>query len=279
MLFIELRVFLAVKVSRRAFILSALVGGLGLLLTDSLFYEPRVHVSLEYLDVVLNGLGEDFTIGHISDIHLGSPSPIWRALNVLKDGNPDVIVVTGDIFSKQDRLEEGLEVVGRLIEIAPTYLVYGNWDYWSNVDLDEFKRKAENIGAVILRNEWVRLEYGVYLIGVDDPYTGRDRLEEAMVGCKGPKVLLAHSPQIIGKAEGRVNLILSGHTHGGQVVIPGLGPLYVPLPGKYRKYCSGLYTVGETLMYVNRGIGISVFPIRFACPPEVTLVRLTPPLL
>ncbi|MBO8181669.1 MAG: metallophosphoesterase [Archaeoglobus sp.] len=267
------------KVTRRKFLTGAFAGISAILLSDALLYEPRILISVEKLEVS-GSVEERFRIVQISDIHLGNVTPIWNALSVIKRLKPDVVVVTGDVFSSPEKLDEGVELVEELSDLAPTLIVYGNWDYWSGVDLEEFEvRVGSNAkDAKILKNSYVMMNR-VCFAGVDDPYTGRDVLEKAISireGFKGFTVLLAHSPQIIGKAEGRVDLVLSGHTHGGQVTIPGIGPLYVPLPKEYRKYKSGLYKVGNTLLYVNRGIGTSVFPARFACPPEVTLISLHP---
>jgi len=115
-----------------------------------------------------------------------------------------------------------------------------------------------------LVNENIEVEDNFYIVGVDDPYTMHDRLDKALQGIRENSVivLLAHSPEIVGKAANKVDIILAGHTHGG--------PLYVPLPRKYRRYVSGLFKVGETYMYVNRGIGTSILPVRFMCTPEVT---------
>ena len=110
-----------------------------------------------------------------------------------------------------------------------------------------------------------------YLIGVDDPYTCRDNLGKAMPkGDKG-KILLAHFPQIIGKAKGRVDLILARHAHGGQVRLPLIGPIYLPLPREYLECDRGLFNIGGTAMYVSGGPGAS-FPLRFMRPPEIVII-------
>jgi len=133
--------------------------------------------------------------------------------------------------------------------------------------------------VTVLRNDFTIISRGncsIVFAGVDDPYAGRDDLYKALYGV--PRnyfiVLIAHSPQIIDKAKGKVGIILSGHTHGGQIVIPFYGPVMVPLPREYRRYVSGLYVIGDTYMYVTRGIGTSIYPIRMFCPPEITLIKL-----
>lgn len=270
---------MTMKITRRKFLAGAFAGASALLLSDALVYEPRILISIENLDVSSELLDESFRIVQISDIHLGNVSPVWNTLPVIRKLKPHFIAITGDIFSSAEKLDEGVELVRELSDLATTFIVYGNWDYWTEVDLKEFEVRIDsNVreGAKILKNSHMMVD-GICFAGVDDPYTGKDQLEKTISDCKGFKgytILLAHSPQIIGKAKGKVDLVLSGHTHGGQVTIPGVGPFYVPLPKEYRKYRSGLYKVEGTLLYVNRGIGTSVLPARFACPPEVTLVNL-----
>lgn len=115
----------------------------------------------------------------------------------------------------------------------------------------------------------------IYIAGVDDPYIGYDNVESALRKIREEDVviLLAHSPQIIDKCIGKVDLILSGHTHGGQVIIPFFGPLFVPLPYEYRKFTYGYFDFNRTKMFVSRGIGTSIFPIRFLCPPEIVIIE------
>jgi len=149
-----------------------------------------------------------------------------------------------------------------------------------NHDTELVKNYLTASGIRVLDNEHEKIFLGkdyIYLIGVDDPWTGRDDLARAMEGTEkdGLKILLAHSPDIIDKAaKQKIDLVLVGHTHGGQVNIPFLGELIQSLLKYGQQYTKGLFKIDSTYLYVNRGIGTSVFPIRFNCPPEITLIEL-----
>jgi len=117
----------------------------------------------------------------------------------------------------------------------------------------------------------------IYLVGVDDPDTSYDNLSYAIKNIEEkdiPKILLAHSPEIIEDIAGQnIDLILAGHTHGGQIKIPFVRPFWVPT--KYHgKYANGLFKINNSYLYVNRGVGTTFLPIRFNCPPEITLIEL-----
>ncbi|RLF09960.1 MAG: hypothetical protein DRJ68_05705 [Thermoprotei archaeon] len=277
---------LPAKRSSRA--LLALVVVLAVFALYAFLVEPNLLVTTTELDLEFEGLPDDlagFRIVQVSDMHFGMwhlPIRDSLVLSSVEGLKPDVIVVTGDLICRSSAMSEAISFVAHLTSIAPTYVIMGNWDYWSGANMTSFREELERVGAVVLVNQHVELRVGsavMYIIGVDDPYTWRDDLDKAMSGVPSNsfKLLLAHSPQIIDRAAGRVDLILAGHTHGGQVKIPLLGPLFVPLPGKYRQYVEGLFSVNGTLMYVNRGVGTSLMPIRFLTPPEVTLIVLLKP--
>ena len=268
--------------SRRRFLTLAGVAVSGLM-ADGLVLEPNFIVSKSRVSInakLWKNL-DGFRIAHISDTHFGfagllNPETVYsKVLSMVREIRPDAIAYTGDLISREESAEEALKFVEKLSRTSPVFIVWGNWDHLKlKRKLNAFKDELESAGEVaVLNNESLELENRVYLAGVDDPFTGRDRLDSALPAGYGFKILLAHSPQIIGSAAGRVEVILSGHTHGGQVVLPFVGPAYVPLPERYRKYASGLYEIRETLLYVNRGIGMSFLPVRFMCPPEVAEIE------
>ena len=268
--------------SRRKFLTIAGLSVSGFMV-DGLIIEPGLMVSRSKISIkVGESLNLDnFRIAHISDTHFGfySFETIYdRVLSTVKGIRPDIIAYTGDLISRKESTEDALKFVERLSRTSPVFIVWGNWDHYKlESKLNTFKEELESAGeVVVLTNEGVELERGerVYMIGVDDPFTGRDRLDAALPADKGLKILLAHSPQIIDSAEGRVDVVLSGHTHGGQVVLPFIGPVYIPLPEKYKKYAAGVYKIRGTVLYVNRGIGMSFLPMRFMCPPEVAEIDL-----
>lgn len=218
----------------------------------------------------------------ISDLHLHEIGDKEKyVLKAIEELNPDLVVITGDLIDDSknaDKLYSFLRNISQVVK--KVYIVLGNWDYWSTVDLNDYVQNLENLGAIVLINSndlVMKDKFCINIVGVDDPYTGRADLEKALMGIKPTcyTILLAHSPQIIDEAvEKNVDLILTGHTHGGQVVIPFYGPLFLPLEKKYRKYSSGLFKVGNSTLYVNRGLGTSIIPVRLFCRPEITLIEI-----
>lgn len=146
-------------------------------------------------------------------------------------------------------------------------------------DIGRLRRALEGRGIQFLDNRAVRLEgTGVYLVGVEDWMEGSPELEKGLenVPPGAPTILLSHNPDIIAcKAAARADLILSGHTHGGQIVLPLIGPAYTHTEQLARSEASGYTRRGNTQIYVHRGLGESI-PIRFGAPPHVTLIRLLP---
>jgi len=274
----------AVKLKRRTWMLAICVAAVALLVYSSII-EPNLMVTSTRMTLSFESLPEDFNgfkIAHVSDLHFGTWHLAVRndlVVRAIEGFEPDLIVVTGDLICKPLSVDEALRFTARLTSIAPTIVVLGNWDYWSGADVTLFVEGLRGIGAVVMFNEWVALKRGsseIYVVGLDDPHTMRDDLAKALnrVPPNAFKILLAHSPQAFKATLGQVDLVLAGHTHGGQVVIPLLGLLYVPLPPDSREYVKGLFVEGETSMYVTSGVGCSLLPLRFLCPPEVALITL-----
>ena len=272
--------------SKKMWMLGVAYASIVALLVYSSVLEPNFVVTTTSLTLSFEDLPEEFNgfrIAHVSDPHFGT----WRlatrddlVVRAIESFKPDLIVVTGDIVCKSLSANEASRFVARLTSIAPTIVVLGNWDYWSGVNITLFVEELKGVGAVVLLNEWTAIERGgseIYVVGLDDPYTMRDDLTKALSGVPPDafKILLAHSPQAFKEALGQVDLVLVGHTHGGQVVAPFLGPLHVPLPPDSRKYVKGLFVEGGTSMYVTSRVGCSLLPLRFLCPPEVALITLT----
>ncbi len=237
--------------------------------------EPNMVVTRE-LTVRSPGIERRLRIMLVSDLHMHG---VWLrefiVLNIARAVKPDMIIVAGDLIESPDGAEAAVSLIRAFSRISRVVVVWGNWDHWSGVNLTVFRRRLEECGATVLVNEALTLEEWLTVAGVDDPYTGRADLDRALARCPpGFRLLVAHSPQIIGLAAGKVDLVLAGHTHGGQVVIPFIGPLFIPLPRRYRGYVYGLYVVNGTLLYVTRGVGTSFLPVRFMCPPEVALIIL-----
>jgi len=267
------------RLTRRRFL--AALGGVALgLLVDGSLIEPQLALEVAHLELGV-GVEQPLRVAQVTDLHFGNNllfNVYEAALSAVGGARPDLIAVTGDLVSKPTAVEEALDFVSKLASRAPVYIVPGNWEYWSlGEGVQGFLEELESQGEVkALVNDSVEA-LGIDVVGVDDPFLGRDDLDAALRGARGGvKLLLAHSPQIIGRARGRVSIALTGHTHGGQVNVPLLGPLYVPLPAEYRRYVSGLFNEGGTYMYVCRGLGTSLVPVRLMCRPELLILDLAP---
>ena len=235
----------------------------------------RQEIYLHRLPAGLHGL----RLVHLSDFHYGpltDSKHLERAVKAANDLRPDVIVLTGDYIS-QDRIYAApcAELVGRLRARFGVYAVLGNHDHWTDAALIADLFQAE--GIKVLVNEGLRLDLkgeSFWLAGVDDTMVGLEDLPLALAGSSDDemKLLLAHNPIILRRAaRAGVDLVLSGHTHGGQVT---LRPEKNRSGRPRRRLLRGLGRRGNTQIYVTRGLGTVVLPIRYGCPPEVSVLEL-----
>jgi predicted MPP superfamily phosphohydrolase len=240
------------------------------------FVEPR-WVQGTYHRVAVKGLPQTLNVVHLTDIHASRAVPlrfVRRVFERINAERPDLIVVTGDLVTEDTSYIDGIAaLLGELRARLGTYVILGNHDYWT--DGGRISRALETHGVVHLRNTNVLLD-GLRLVGIDDHWTGNDNLDRAMagVGDDEPRLLLMHSPDLIYQAaDGNLPLALCGHTHGGQVRIPGYGAITVPSAYGFEQ---GWYDVEGSRMYVNRGLGTLPIRARFNCRPEVLHLELVP---
>lgn len=242
-----------------------------------------VRLKLPRLPRAFSGL----RVVHLSDLHLGPRITIERLADVLAkvtDQSPDVLALTGDFVlayggatSYAAELEAFSAALAELSARFPVLAVLGNHDYW--YDQAQVEQALARGGVVVLRNTVHTLERAgeyFHIAGLDDVYEGHDDLASLLgaLPAQGGAMLLAHEPDIADQsaATGRFDLQISGHSHGGQVVLPLIGAPVLPHLGK--KYPSGLYRVGSMFQYTNRGIGVTIPPLRFNCRPELTVLTL-----
>jgi len=222
---------------------------------------------------------DDLRIVHLSDFHYGpltNSKHLARAVEAANDLHPDLIALTGDYIS-HDRSYAApcAEVVGRLRARYGVYAVLGNHDHWTDAALITDLFRAEGINVLV--NEGMRVDLrgeSFWLAGVNDTMVGLEDLPLALAGSRDDemKLLLAHNPIILRRAaRAQVDLVLSGHTHGGQVT---LRPEKSRSGRPRRRLLRGLGRQGNTQIYVTRGLGTVVLPIRYGCPPEVSLLEL-----
>jgi len=233
----------------------------------------------------LDGLPEPFRgfrIVHLSDLHHGLFVPLRDLINAVALANelePDLVALTGDFVTySRAYIEPAATILGRLRARHGVFAVLGNHDF--RVGADELTRALRRGRIEVLRNRHSILRRGgraIYLAGVDDLRYGAD-LSRALhrVPHGAPVVLLSHNPGIIRRAaRWGVGLVLSGHTHGGQVNLPLVGSIYGRSPEKLR-YKVGWDRLGPTQIYVSRGIGTIILPLRLRCPAEIPHIHLHP---
>lgn len=234
---------------------------------------------------------DGYRIAHVSDLHnteMGKDNK--KLITMLRESKPDIICITGDIIdSRHTDIEIALQFVKAAMEIAPCYYVTGNHEARVS-EYDELKTGMEAVGVVILEDE--KTEVGlvnsaITLIGVNDPSyqtdylfgdaetVMREKLSELHSDEDGFTVLLSHRPELFEVyASSGVDIVLSGHAHGGQFRLPFVGGLVAPNQGLFPKYDAGLYTKENTNMIVSKGIGNSILPFRFNNRPEVIIIDL-----
>jgi len=232
-----------------------------------------------------------FRIVQLSDIHhsafLGE-AEIAEAARCANQLQPDLIALTGDYVShSRDYIAGCARALGRLRAPHGVFAVLGNHDHWTDGEMMAAALTAE--GIRVLSNECVRIEREeahLRLAGIDDLMAKRNDLPAALAGTtrKEARILLAHNPAIIREAarEG-VDLVLSGHTHGGQInwrLLAGRSEQtttrWLRRPSPRFTRARGYARLGATQIYVNRGLGTSVVPLRYGCPPEITVIELHP---
>ena len=242
----------------------------------------KYRLTIEHHQIYLKRLPralDGFRIVQLSDIHhsnFTSSEMIERAVQTATSLQPDIIALTGDYISKERTFAAPCaELMGRLRARHGVFAVLGNHDHWTDAALITDLFRAE--GITVLVNQGMRFERNgsaFWLAGVDDAMVGLEDLSLALAGSRETemKLVLAHNPIILRRAvRAGVDLVLSGHTHGGQV---NLRSERNPSGKIRRRMLKGLVRQGETQIYVSRGLGTVVVPVRFGSPPEVSLLEL-----
>ncbi|MDB4940893.1 MAG: metallophosphoesterase [Labilithrix sp.] len=253
------------------------VCGYGVSLRRWFFVTRPVDIPVRGLPKELDG----FVIAQLSDLHIGAFTPVWwgqrwaRASNAAK---PDLVVVTGDMVTSGVAFHEDIaSIVGALRAEHGTYVIMGNHDYFGHGE--PLVTLLRGRGAHVLRNEGVVIERGgarFFLAGMDDTWTQRANLEKSLEDRPAgmPTVLLAHDPDRFPQAVKRnVELVLSGHTHGGQVAMPFLAR-WINASKLAHRYHVGVYKDGDSTLYVHPGMGTTGPPFRLGAAPELALITL-----
>ncbi len=231
-----------------------------------------------------------YKIAQVSDLHnakIGGDNQ--RVLDLLKDANPDIIVFTGDIVdSRKTDFDVAVDFAKMAEEIAPCYYVCGNHES-RLTNYQTLVNRLEGVGITVLQNQKIRLEldgeyitllgivdpafYNEYPSDQDDEYVATT-LANLLRSDDGFRVTLSHRPELINTyAQFDLDVVFSGHAHGGQFILPLIGGLFAPNQGLFPDYTQGVHTVENTKLVISRGVGNSAFPFRFNNRPEVVLVE------
>ncbi|WP_342527523.1 metallophosphoesterase [Chryseomicrobium sp. FSL W7-1435] len=236
-------------------------------------------IQLQGLPPELEGL----TISHVSDLHDAEFGEGQEELiKTVKEQQPDLIFLTGDIIdSNRYDLEKSLKAVSGFVEIAPVYYVTGNHEIATGQE-SEIKSRLSQLGVQALSNELVTVAIegqSIELLGIEDPLTGASVADVLALHRRSelPRLTLSHRPEVFEDyVSAGEQLVFSGHAHGGQFRIPGIGGLIAPGQGLFPTYTAGIHEKEATQMIVSRGLGNSLFPFRLFNRPEVIKVTITP---
>jgi predicted MPP superfamily phosphohydrolase len=264
-------------------VLGCVALGIGL---QALWLEPAsLRTSEERVN--LQWAARPLRVAILTDLHVGSPfngiENLRRVVDLTNAAHPDMICVLGDLViqgvlggnfvSPEDVARE----LARLHSTIGTFAVLGNHDGW--LDRDRVRRAVESSGVRLVEDTAVRLDTpagAIWVAGVSDLWTGPHDLTAALSAVTSdaePVVLLTHNPDVFPMVPDRVALTLAGHTHGGQVRLPWIGPPIVP--SRFgRRFAAGHIIEGNRHLFVATGVGTSILPVRFRVPPVVTILQI-----
>jgi predicted MPP superfamily phosphohydrolase len=227
--------------------------------------------------IPIPGLTRSFQVLHVTDVHLRTLDD-WteRVAAAVALERPDLVAITGDVVTR-GWTQEAVDHFLRALPAAPLgrYAVMGNWEYWGGAPVEVWEPLLAGHDIQLLNDRVVHLD-GLTVAGTDDLLAGEPDLDAVFAAIEGrPTLLLTHSPGIFPRlAKAPVRVVLAGHTHGGQVRIPLLGPFFLPRGSGV--YPWGWYEMDGVWMFVSRGLGWSVAPVRWRAPPEIARIRLVP---
>ncbi len=277
---------------KKVYIILLIIIFILLLIISIIINNKKINVTkFEYYNDLIPESFNNYSIVQLSDLHneeFGQNNT--DLITIVKEINPDLIAMTGDMIdSKKNDINIVLDLVNELKNIAPIYFVSGNHE--ATIDYDNMVEKLTESGVTVLNNEMELItlkDECIEIIGLNDlaflpnePYLGNMALENTesvlkeYIDSNNFQLLLSHRPEIFDTyVENNIELVLSGHAHGGQIRIPLIGGLIAPDQGFFPKYDAGIFEENDTTMYVSRGLGNSVIPFRINNNPEIVNIIL-----
>ena len=258
---------------------------IGVMILGIFLYSQNKWISVEQITVQSTRLPHNFDgfkIMHLSDLHgqyFGkNQSDLLKKINTFK---PDLIAITGDLFDSSYDDEASFSLIEQLSDY-PVYFVTGNHEAWES-NFEQLEARLVQMGVRLLHNENETLEINgqsIELIGIDDPDFGSsvdNNLRVALQESESNKfkILLSHRPEAFETyVESNVDLVLSGHAHGGQFRLPFIGGLVAPNQGLFPEFSEGTHTKNQTTMIISRGLGNSIIPQRLFNRPHLIEITL-----
>ncbi len=264
-------------ISRRKFIKRSILASISIFLLDIFWFEKAI-VKWNKFDIS-NRKDRKITAVQLSDLHLKSVNNTHKSIaEKINKLNPDLVFITGDAIDdgqNLDLLDTFLKLINKDIK---KFAILGNWEYWGHVDLVKLKELYISHNCQLLINESEQIDVNgrtVSIIGIDDFVGGNADYKKTInnLMSSGTNIVLTHCPEHRDVIEAekdnlKIDLVLSGHTHGGQINILGYAPFK---PQGSGNYLSGWYKEKEPILYVSKGIGTSILPIRFGARAEVVI--------
>jgi uncharacterized protein len=221
-------------------------------------------------------------IAQVSDLHTRGLSGRERKLLALLEAEaPDAVILTGDYITTRSDWTRVKDVLSQFKAPLGVWVVRGNWEDTNTLQrslpaLEDEGGFYQEAGVKLLVNQAARLVDDVWILGLDDELKGEPDVPGTIsqVPAGAFRLAVFHSPTLFDELAGKVDLALAGHTHGGQIRVPGIGALYLP-PGSGR-FLEGWYQTGESRLYVSRGVGTTLVDMRLFCRPELPIFDLIP---
>ncbi len=264
-----------------------------LILCGIYFYFENTTLEVSTYQIATNKIPNEFNnykIIQISDFHNNTSSKLTKKIvEKIKNQKPNIIVITGDLIdSTKTNVDIAIDMIKEIIEIAPIYYVTGNHEARTN-EYDNLKSQMIELGVKILENEAQEIQLNnstINILGINDPsfYKESDILDSKIVKNNMENIqynednftiLLSHRPEVFKiYVEKNIDLVFTGHAHGGQIRLPFIGGIIAPNQGTFPEYTDGIYREKDTTMVVSRGIGNSIIPFRVNNRPELMIVEL-----
>lgn len=253
----------------------------------------NTRIQVTNYNITSKKLDDDIVIAQVSDLHNTSfGKNNHRLIKQIKKYKPDIITITGDLIdSSKTNINIAMNFIKQVVKIAPTYYVPGNHEAWNLSAYSQLKNKLKKAGVVVLEGDVKQLivdHNKINILGILDPdFIGEAGIDELDVAntdldtlnyeSDNYTILLAHRPELVrAYNERNIDLVLTGHAHGGQFRIEGLGGLIAPNQGIMPKYTEGMHRSKDknTTMIISRGLGNSVIPLRINNNPELVIVNI-----